>query len=120
MGNYYLVAAVSGTMLKEGLKNMIVGLGVVFAVLILLCIIIWAFKFLGNFGAKDAASEAPQAPKSAPRPAVAGATSFGPGQMSEAAVEFEDVDADTAAVILGAVAEECGGNFEVTSIKKSK
>lgn len=115
--NSFSIAAVSGEMLLEGLKNMVVGLGVVFAVLIILCVIIWAFKFLSGFGADDAKADAPKAPKNAPKPA---AKQAGPGKMSEADVNFEDVDADTASVILGVMAEECGGNIEVTSIKKSK
>lgn len=116
MGNM-IIAAVSGEMLSEGLKNMVVGLGVVFAVLAILCVIIWAFKFLDGIGGDDAKKDAPPAPKNAPKPAT---KSAGPGKMNETDVNFEDVDADTASVILGVMAEECGGNIEVTSIKKSK
>ena len=114
MGNYF-VAAVSSAMLLEGLKNMVVGLGVVFGVLILLCVIIWAFKFLDAIGANDAKTEAKPAPSFAPFPKKGN----GNGQMEEDSVQFEDVDEITAAVILGAVAEESGGNFKVTSIKRS-
>jgi len=44
----------------------------------------------------------------------------GPGTMEKAKVNVVDeVEGQTAAVILVALAEECGGNFSVKSIKKS-
>ena len=112
--NNFLSAAVDSEMLLEGLKNMLVGLAVVFCILILLSLIIYCFKFLGNIGAKDAAGEAPKAPKSAPAPKKA----QGPGTMKETELDAEGVSPEVSAVILGAVAEECGGDFKVTSIKK--
>lgn len=109
-----LTAAVNSEMLLEGLQNMIVGLVVVFFVLVLLSLIIYCFKFLGNFGAEDMASAAPAAPATAPAPKKA----EGPGRMAETDLDTEGVSPEVSAVILGAVAEECGGDFEVTSIKK--
>ncbi|MBQ0025752.1 MAG: OadG family protein [Lachnospiraceae bacterium] len=114
----------TGDILGEGLVNMLIGLFVVFSVLVFLCIIIWAFKFLGKIGGGETApAPAPAAPAAAPAPkaAPAAAKPAGPGTMKNAGVNLEDeVDADTAAAILGAVASECGGDFKVTSIKKSK
>jgi len=106
-------------LLSEGLTNMLIGLTVVFAVLILLSLIIWAFKLIGKIGggSETPAEKAPAAPASAPAPAPAAAK--GPGTMAESDLNIEgSIDGDTAAVILGAVAQECGGNFKVTSIKK--
>jgi hypothetical protein len=41
--------------------------------------------------------------------------------MAKQTVSFEDeVEGPVAAVILAAVAQVCGGNFKVTSIKKHK
>lgn len=111
----YLVA---DSMILEGLKNMVVGLAVVFSILILLSLIIWAFKLLGKFGSNNAAAENIKPSAGAPAPSLSAAA--GPGRMSEAPIEFEDIDAETAAVVLGAMASELGGDFIVTSIKKSK
>lgn len=104
-------------MIIEGLKNMVVGLAVVFAILVLLSLIIWAFKLLGRFGSNNTAAENVKAPVNAPAPA--GAASV-PGRMPESEIEFENVDSETAAAIFGALASEIGGEFKVTSIKKSK
>ena len=111
--------------LAKGFSNMLVGLFVVFAVLIFLSIIIWAFKFLGGAGASKTAAQAAavKAPAGAPAPAVKAFVPVpaGPGTMARADVNIEDeIDGATAAAILGAIAQECGGNFRVTSIKKSK
>ena len=117
-----VLAAEVGNVLQEGFGNMLVGLGVVFAVLVFLSIIIWAFKFLNKVGAKPAA--APAAAPAAPAPVKAAApvpaAPAVPGKMAKSEVAFSDVDSQTAAVILGVMAQECGGNFKVTSIKKSK
>ena len=116
------LTATIGEQLLDGVSNMIVGLGVVFAVLILLCVIIWAFRFIGKLDKSSAADAAPAAPKKAPVPAAAPAAAAPktPGKMAEGGVELEGVDADTAAAVLGAVAQECGGSFKVKSIKKSE
>ena len=114
-----------GDQLLEGVSQMIVGLGVVFAVLILLTLIISAFKLLNKLD-KSEQPEAPKAPKAAPAPVKAAAPAAapaakGPGAMEEGGIDIEgEIDGDTAAAVLGAVAQECGGNFKVTSIKKSK
>ncbi len=120
-----MVFLAAESLLAEGFSNMLVGLFVVFSVLVFLSIIIWAFKFLGGAGAGKAAAQAAavKAPASAPAPAVKSfaATPVGPGTMARSEVNFADeVDGVTAAVILAAIAQECGGNFKVTSIKKSK
>ena len=118
-----LLAAISAEALKEGLSNMLVGLFVVFAVLIFLCLVIYCFRFLNKIGA---GKEAPAAPALAAAPAprkdaVAFApTPVGNGEMKDAAVDVQDeIDGEAAAVILAAVAEEVGGEFEIKSIKKS-
>ncbi len=115
-----------GELVSQGLTNMLVGLFVVFAVLTFLTLIISAFKLLDKVGTAE--EQAPKAaPAAAPAPGVATAANFsapvpaGPGTMTSAKVSFGDeIDGETAAVILAAVAQECGGNFKVTSIKKSK
>ena len=108
-------AADVGANIAEGLKNMVVGLGVVFVVLIFLMFVISLFKFVNML---DKPKE--KAPAAAPAPARA-AVPAGPGTMANASVSIADeVEGPVAAAILAAVAEECGGNFKVTSIKKSK
>ena len=117
--------AAESNLLGEGFSNMLVGLFVVFSVLVFLSIIIWAFKFLGGAGAGKASAQAAavKAPAGAPAPAVKNfvAAPVGPGTMAKAQVHIEDeIDGAVAAAILAAIAQECGGNFKVTSIKKSK
>ena len=108
-------AADVGANIAEGLKNMVVGLGVVFVVLIFLMFVISLFKFVNKL---DKPKE--KAPAAAPAPARA-AVPAGPGTMANASVSIADeVEGPVAAAVLAAVAEECGGNFKVTSIKKSK
>ena len=112
------------TNLGVAIGNTIVGLGTVFTILAFLILVISLFKYVNKFAmaqeaAAKAAAPAP-APKAAPAPA-APAVPVGPGTMANAAVNFGDeVEGPIAAVILAAVAETCGGNFKVTSIKKSK
>lgn len=110
-----------GANIAEGLKNMVVGLGVVFAVLIFLMLVISAFKFINKLDKpKEEPRKAAPAPAAA-APAAAPAVPVGPGTMASAAVSIEDeVEGPVAAAILAAVAECCGGNFTVKSIKKSK
>lgn len=115
--NVSYVLAADGSMILEGLKNMVVVLAVVFTILILLSIIIWTFKFLGKIGGGNSAAKSISAPAGAPAPSAPAGSA---GSMSETDVEFKDVDAETAAVILGAMASELGSGFSVTSIKKSK
>ena len=110
-------AADVGANIAEGLKNMVVGLGVVFVVLIFLMFVISLFKFVNKL---DKPKEKAPAPAAAPAPARA-AVPAGPGTMANASVSIADeVEGPVAAAVLAAVAEECGGNFKVTSIKKSK
>ena len=117
-------------------QNMVVGLGTVFLVLAFLILVISLFKYVNELGdvqealrqvraAKNGtAPAAPAAPvaKAAPAPAAAApAVPAGPGTMAAAKVNFADeIEGPVAAVIMAAVAEHCGGNFKVTSIKKSK
>ena len=109
-------AADVGANIAEGLKNMVVGLGVVFVVLIFLMFVISLFKFVNKLDKPK--EKAPAA--AAPAPARA-AVPAGPGTMANASVSIADeVEGPVAAAVLAAVAEECGGNFKVTSIKKSK
>lgn len=120
-----MVFMAAENLLAEGFSNMLVGLFVVFSILIFLSIIIWAFKFLGGAGAGKASAQAAavKAPVNAPSPAVREfvAVPVGPGTMAKSDVNIEDeIDGAVAAAILGAIAQECGGNFKVVSIKKSK
>lgn len=111
-----------GEQVQEGLMNMVVGLGVVFIVLIFLSFVISLFKFINKLD-KPKAKEPVAAPAGAPAPAAApvAAVPAGPGTMAGAKVAIADeVEGPVAAAILAAVAESCGGNFKVTSIKKSK
>ena len=112
-----------GEAMQEGLMNMAVGLGTVFVVLIFLTFVISLFKFVNKFD-KPKAKETVAAPANAPAPApvqAAPAAPAGPGTMANAQVAVADeVEGPVAAAILAAVAETCGGNFQVTSIKKSK
>ena len=112
------LTAESQNLITEGFTNMLIGLTVVFSVLILLCLIIWAFKLISRAGGGETpAQKAPAAPAAAPAPAAPAAKV--PGTMAETELNIDgSVDGDTAAVILGAIAQECGGNFKVTSIKK--
>ena len=127
-------AAEEGEGIVFAFQNMVVGLGTVFLVLAFLILVISAFKFVNEFGdMKEAYAQvraarngsAPAAPAAAApvksAPAVAPAVPAGPGSMASAQVNFADeVEGPVAAAIMAAVAEHCGGNFKVTSIKKSK
>ena len=109
----------------EAIGNTIVGLGTVFVILIFLIFVISLFKYVNKFAMsrEAAAKAAAPAPKAAPKAAApaAPAVPVGPGTMANAKVNIADeVEGPIAAVILAAVAETCGGNFKVTSIKKSK
>ena len=119
-------------------QNMIVGLGTVFLVLAFLILVISLFKYVNEWddvkaainqvrAAKNGeplpakAAPAAQTRAAAPAPAAAPAVPAGPGSMASAKVSFDDeIEGPVAAVIMAAVAEHCGGNFKVTSIKKSK
>ena len=123
-------------------QNMVVGLGTVFLVLAFLILVISLFKYVNQWddvqeairmvkaaknGEKPAArtmpAAAPAAAAAAAAPAVSAAPAVpaGPGKMAAAKVNFADeVEGPVAAVIMAAVAEHLGGNFKVTSIKKSK
>ena len=110
-----------GEAVTEGLMNMVVGLGVVFIVLIFLSFVISLFKYINKLDKPKAKTEPVVAPVGAPAPAPVTAVPAGPGTMANAKVAIADeVEGPVAAVILAAVAESCGGNFKVTSIKKSK
>lgn len=106
--------------IAKGLQDTLVGLGVVFCALIFLSFVISLFKHVGKFGK----TKAPEAKPAAPAPAApvpAPAVAAGPGTMVNAKVQVADeVEGPVAAAILAAVAETCGGDFSVTSIKKSK
>ena len=82
-------------------------------------------KLLGRVGTGkvNAQAAAVKAPANAPAPAAKEfvALPVGPGTMAKSEVNIEDeIDGAVAAAILGAIAQELGGNFRVTSIKKSK
>ena len=110
-----------GEAVADGLMNMVVGLGVVFIVLIFLSFVISLFKYINKLDKPKAKTEPVVAPVGAPAPSPAAAVPAGPGTMANAKVAIADeVEGPVAAVILAAVAESCGGNFKVTSIKKSK
>lgn len=116
------VTASIGSNIMSGLQNMIVGLLVVFVVLVFLSLVISCFKFVNKL---EKPKEQPAAKKpAAPAPAAAPVPApvpVGPGTMAASSVTFTDeVESSVAAVILAAVAETCGGNFTVKSIKKSK
>lgn len=114
----------AATNLAVAFENMIVGLGTVFLVLAFLILVISLFKYVNAWDARRqaASAAATPAPKAAPAAApAAAAVPKGPGKMTGAKVSFADeIEGPIAAVILAAVAEECGGNFKVTSIRKSK
>ncbi len=108
----------------EAIQNTVVGLVTVFVVLAFLVFVISLFKYVNKWQTgKENAAKAQKA-AAAPAPAapapVAPAKPAGPGTMASSRVNIADeVDGTVAAVILAAVAEECGGNFKVTSIRKS-
>ena len=126
-------SAEEGSGILFAFQNMIVGLGTVFLVLAFLIFVIYSFKYLDAVDdVKEALRQvrearsgkaAPAADKAVPAaaaPAVQAAPA-GPGTMAAAQVNFADeVEGPVAAVIMAAVAEHFGGNFKVTSIKKSK
>ena len=118
-------------------QNMIVGLGTVFLVLAFLILVIALFKYVNEWDdVKEAINQVRAAKNGEPIPvrtapaaqtraaapvAAAPAVPAGPGTMASAKVSFDDeIEGPVAAVIMAAVAEHCGGNFKVTSIKKSK
>ncbi len=113
------------TNLAEAFQNTIVGLGTVFLVLAFLILVISSFKLVNQWDANRQAKNAKEtkaapAPAAAPAAAPAPAVPAGPGRMSTGSVNFADeVEGPVAAVILAAVAEELGGDFRVTSIKKA-
>jgi len=111
----------SSMTIAKGLQDTLVGLGVVFCALIFLSFVISLFKHVGRFNKTKAPEAKPAAPApAAPVPAMAVAAA-GPGTMVNAKVQVADeVEGPVAAAILAAVAETCGGDFSVTSIKKSK
>lgn len=113
--------------ITEAITNSVVGLGTVFVILAFLILIISLFKYVNQWDtnrqakakAKEEAKKPVVAPAAVPAPAVA--APVGPGTMASAKVTISDeVEGPVAAAILAAVAEICGGNFKVTSIKKSK
>ena len=128
----------AATNLVFAFQNMVVGLGTVFLVLAFLILVISLFKYVNEWtdvqealrqvraakkgAAAPAAKGAPAAPVRSAAPVVpAVAVPAGPGTMAAAKVDFADeIEGPVAAVIMAAVAEHCGGNFKVTSIKKSK
>lgn len=111
-----------GEAMQEGLMNMVVGLGTVFIVLIFLTFVISLFRYVNKLERPKAQEKPVAAPVSAPAPAAAPAAApVGPGTMGSAKVSIADeVEGPVAAAILAAVADTCGGEFQVTSIKKSK
>ena len=112
-----------GEAMQEGLMNMIVGLGTVFIVLIFLTFVISLFKYVNKLERAKAPEKPVETPASAPAPAAAPAPAVpaGPGTMGNAKVAIADeVEGPVAAAILAAVADTCGGDFQVTSIQKSK
>jgi len=111
----------SSMTIAKGLQDTLVGLGVVFCALIFLSFVISLFKYVGRFNKTKTPEAKPAAPApAAPVPAMAVAAA-GPGTMVNAKVQVADeVEGPVAAAILAAVAETCGGDFSVTSIKKSK
>ncbi len=130
-------AAAEGEGIVFAFQNMVVGLGTVFLVLAFLILVISSFKYVNEWtdvkealqqvrAAKKGTAPAPaaaQAPVKSAAPAAqpAPALPAGPGTMAAAPVNFADeVEGPVAAVIMAAVAEHLGGNFKVTSIKKSK
>ncbi len=117
--------------MQEGAMNMVVGMVTVFAVLIFLTFVISLFKYVNRMersvtkNTPVEVSENAPAPAKAPAPVKAAApvqaAPAGPGTMESARVLVADeVEGPVAAAILAAVADTCGGNFKVTSIKKSK
>ena len=105
---YLLLAAAEETLtVGDALRNVVVGLLVVFVVLLFLCGIISMFKRMG--GPDKADKKAEKVPVRTAPPA-------------------EEVKADTVggednavvAVILAAVAETCGPGARVTSIRKAE
>ena len=111
----------SSITIGKGLQDTLVGLGVVFCALIFLSFVISLFKHIGKFGKTKAPEAKPAAPAPAAPAAPAPAVAAGPGTMVNAKVQVaEEVEGPVAAAILAAVAETCGGDFSVTSIKKSK
>ena len=117
----FMSASVSEN-IAEGILNMVAGLIIVFGVLIFLSLIISAFGIINKLVDKPQAAAAP-----APAPAPAAVKSapvavpVGPGTMAKEKVAVEDeVEGPVAAAILAAVAQTCGGNFKVTSIRKHK
>ena len=114
------------TNLAEAFQNTVVGLGTVFLVLAFLILVISSFKLVNQWDANRQAQNAKETKAAAPAPAAAPAAApapavpAGPGRMSKESVNFADeVEGPVAAAILAAVAEELGGNFRVTSIKKA-
>jgi|GEM_PF-853318 len=111
----------SSMTIGKGLQDTLVGLGVVFCALIFLSFVISLFKHIGKFGKTKAPEAKPAAPAPAAPVAPAPVVAAGPGTMVNAKVQVaEEVEGPVAAAILAAVAENCGGDFSVTSIKKSK
>jgi Na+-transporting methylmalonyl-CoA/oxaloacetate decarboxylase gamma subunit len=111
--------------ISEGLLNMAAGLIIVFGVLIFLSLIISCFKYVNAIAENRSTAKAAPTPAAAPVPAKAApaapAAPVGPGTMAKEKVSFDDeIEGPIAAVILAAVAQTCGGNFKVTSIKKHK
>ncbi len=128
-------AAAEGEGIVFAFQNMVVGLGTVFLVLAFLIFVISSFKYVNELtdvkealqqvraAKKGTAPAAAQVPVKAAAPAAqpVPALPAGPGTMAAAPVNFADeVEGPVAAVIMAAVAEHLGGNFKVTSIKKSK
>ncbi|MBR3165897.1 MAG: OadG family protein [Lachnospiraceae bacterium] len=117
----------AATNLAEAFQNTIVGLGTVFLVLAFLILVISSFKLVNQWDANRQAKNAKETKAAAPAPAAAAPAAApapvvpaGPGRMSTGSVNFADeVEGPVAAAILAAVAEELGGNFRVTSIKKA-
>ncbi|MBQ4425905.1 MAG: OadG family protein [Lachnospiraceae bacterium] len=102
----FLVAA-TDISYGEALGNMIVGILVVFTALLFLCGVISLFKFLGK---ADKSSQ-----KAAQKAPVKTAAPVKPAEPAKPASGEEDA---VIAVILAAVAQQCGPNAKVTSIQR--
>ena len=107
----------TGEILQKAGMNTLLGMGVVFAVLILISLIISCFNFIPaierKFGKKKAAEKkaaAPAAPAAAPAPAA-------PAKAAEAADDLELVAVITAAVAASMGTTSTDG-FVVRSIKR--
>ncbi len=113
-----------GETMRKAAMNTVIGLGTVFLILILISLIIWSFKFIGDFQKRAQAPKQPQQPAAVPAAdAAVWAQVPAAAPLQPRQPEAEEDDLELIAVIAAAVAAASGTStdaFVVRSIRKRR